>query len=1150
MRTIIRGPYYRLTAWLCAVALTAALLPAPTARAAVLPRVAVVQVTDTSGAQVQNLGARMVSALSMKLFETGQFEVIGLEQLGQAAGSVGITGPVDPEVDGTKLSLLAAELGADFLIFADLTDVQVDVGQQLAAIGAQGQVYDRLAQGVVTTATVNAFNVQRTQSEAVLVDDALDQTAFELIKTLVSHLALRGRVLSPPLEDHVQVSFAQPETVRLGAMVSVLREGLLIARVKLEDSLPGYASGVVVERIRPELSIRPNDEVVLYRQGDGRLLAMDPDADPNKDRLRADERGRSNATTLWAVLGGLALIALGVWAVTAGNESRSDARTPQPIAPTNGAVLRVDAINRLVTPVDFVVTATKSTDTVTFQIATDRGFTALEVSQSEFGEETAGGGGGGGGGQDEAVEEPSTRFIFTPVADEPFLAPGTYFWRVIASSGTEQHISTVFTFTVAGPGGGAGGAFLRSPDTVNALSGNQMVEVQWTPVAGAQGFQVFRRILTPRLDAVARTRTFRPGGGTSAWVRGLTNRRSIRGDRRTTAARTTRQAAELAGFSLLAETDGDTLSYTDAAVLNGTEYQWLVLTKDAAGQVTPLSEAQATSFATSTPLSNAAPAAPSNLTAIPGDGQVILTWTQPVETDLAGVQIFRATSANGNFIDVTNNLVVDDGSPAAQALSAGPGDVSVTDRGLTNGVTVFYRIRSVQLTAEINGTLRGGLTSGLSPAVEATPSSAPPQELQITQPPNGSTIDADRPQLAWRGVQSASLYTVQLATDNLFTSGLITTESTETELIYPAGLPALAVGTLYFIRVGVFDQATQQTRFGPTSSFTRGAVGRITTTIRTTVGGAAFNGATVTVDGAQQTDLTPSEVILAPKTGNAPYTIDASFTDNDGVRFEGTASYRPGIDPPTVSIALANVGTAPVAPTGLKVTGQTDRLVLRWNPDPNLLDAGPQPGNVAAEYSIRRRANTEEGQFTEIARVTGPAVRGAVEELLFTDFNVQTGVRYFYRVFAVGGNGIVSIASVTTNGVAGVGTLQTLTPQENQSFGSEIEQGGKSWQSVIDFAWNPAANATRYIFEVGVDPELNVLLEDGNALIAPSDTPQATYTIGEAAPDGFVFTGPTVTFELYWRATAVDAENRIINQTEARRFFVIAPTLAPEPDDG
>lgn len=1142
MRTIIRGPYLRPGAWVTLCTLLAALGGAPAARAqgGALPRVAVVQVTDASGSTVDNLAARAAVVLSTKLHETGRFELVSLADTQAAMTKLGLTPPLPATGRERQLVALATELKADFLVFAELSSTQVDAAQQLAGVTSRAWVFDRLAEGVLTECEQTAFNLQRTSNEAVLLDDALDQNAFAAIKQLGANLSIRGRVMMPPLEDTVRVTFGQPDSVRLGATLAVLRNGLLIARMVVQSSAPGYCEGVLTERLRPELSVNVNDEVVLARQGTGRLLAEDSDADPGKTDLRPDERRHRSSSTVWAVLGGLAAVALGVWAFSTSSNDREDARTPRLVAPTNGANLRADGLNKLLSPVDFVATSTLGTDSMTFQIATDREFRNLEISQTE---ESAQGGGG------EGEEETRSQFVFSVNTAAPFLPPGTYFWRVLAASGRDVFRSGVFTFTITGGGPGGGGGFLRSPDTVTALSGDGSVEVQWTPVAGAAGYHVFRRVLTPRALAGARTRTFRPSAGGNAWVRGLENRRSVRTDRRGSPARLTRQAGSVAGFSLITEVEATSLSFSDTGVENGTEYQWVVLTKDVSGLTTPLGEAQAASFASSTPLSSTVPAVPANFSAIPGDGQVILTWSQSDESDVAGYQVFRATSANGNFVDITNNLVTDEGSPASQGLSAHRGDVSVTDRGLTNGVTLFYRIRAVQIQVVAGEVARGGLTSPLSAAVEATPSSAPPQELQVVQPPNGSTIDADRPQLAWRGVDGAPQYTVQISTDQAFPgAGLIQTTSTETELIYPAGLPELVAETTYFMRVGVFDEGLQQTRFGPTSSFTRGDVGRVTTTILTRLSGAEFNGARLTVDGADTGELTPAELILAPKAGGAPYTIEASFTDNDGNRSEGTASYRPGIDPATVEIELTGVGVAPVPPTGLKATGQTDRVVLRWNPDPNLLNGGPQPANVAATYSIRRRANTEEGQFTEIARVTGPTVRGEVEQLLFTDFNVQSGVRYFYRLIALSATEVESLPSVTTNGVAGVSVLQVLTPQENQTFDAKIQQGAKRWTSQIDFAWNPAVDATRYIFEVGSDPELNNLLENGNEIIGQSDAPKTTYTLGEDAPEGFIFAGPTVIIELYWRVTAVDAENRILNQTEARRFFVRTRALVAAPD--
>ena len=73
-----------------------------------------------------------------------------------------------------------------------------------------------------------------------------------------------------------------------------------------------------------------------------------------------------------------------------------------------------------------------------------------------------------------------------------------------------------------------------------------------------------------------------------------------------------------------------------------------------------------------------APAAPTNLNAVKGDGQVVLTWTASAEATSYNVK--RATTASGPYTTIATGITSN----------------SFTDTGLVNGVTVFYVVSSVE----------------------------------------------------------------------------------------------------------------------------------------------------------------------------------------------------------------------------------------------------------------------------------------------------------------------------------------------------------------------------------------------------------------------------------------------------------------------
>src|ERR687896_447603 len=112
-----------------------------------------------------------------------------------------------------------------------------------------------------------------------------------------------------------------------------------------------------------------------------------------------------------------------------------------------------------------------------------------------------------------------------------------------------------------------------------------------------------------------------------------------------------------------------------------------------------------------------APAAPTGLTASPGNGQVALDWANNSEADLAGYRVYRS-SAGGPF-----SLVA---SPTASAH---------TDTGLTNGVNYSYYVTAVDSNAPPN-------ESAPSATASATPVPPPPAPTVKSYNPAGYTIAA------------------------------------------------------------------------------------------------------------------------------------------------------------------------------------------------------------------------------------------------------------------------------------------------------------------------------------------------------------------------------------------------------------------------
>lgn len=122
--------------------------------------------------------------------------------------------------------------------------------------------------------------------------------------------------------------------------------------------------------------------------------------------------------------------------------------------------------------------------------------------------------------------------------------------------------------------------------------------------------------------------------------------------------------------------------------------------------------------------------APQNLTAVAGDYEIDLTWA-PVPGAL-GYLIYRAPAANGPYTRITASHVV---------------GTTFMDQGLVPGTTYYYRITAV------NSRLFESPWSNTVWAIPLEPTPGPPQNLTVTDPALGNTLD-----LVWSPPLSGPIY--------------------------------------------------------------------------------------------------------------------------------------------------------------------------------------------------------------------------------------------------------------------------------------------------------------------------------------------------------------------------------------------------------
>ncbi|MBI2819597.1 MAG: hypothetical protein HYX73_06435 [Acidobacteria bacterium] len=148
------------------------------------------------------------------------------------------------------------------------------------------------------------------------------------------------------------------------------------------------------------------------------------------------------------------------------------------------------------------------------------------------------------------------------------------------------------------------------------------------------------------------------------------------------------------------------------------------------------------------------PAAPTLLTATPGDGEVSLSWTGSAGADTYNVK--RATASGGPYA----------------AVSTGVATTSYTDTTVTNGTTYYYVVTAVNSVDE----------SANSNETSATPAApiAPEGPTHLTATPGDGQVS-----LSWTGSVGADTYNVKRSTISggsysSVSTGVATTSYTDT----------------------------------------------------------------------------------------------------------------------------------------------------------------------------------------------------------------------------------------------------------------------------------------------------------------------------------------------------------------------------------
>ncbi|RBY94391.1 hypothetical protein DQ244_03475 [Blastococcus sp. TBT05-19] len=388
---------------------------------------------------------------------------------------------------------------------------------------------------------------------------------------------------------------------------------------------------------------------------------------------------------------------------------------------------------------------------------------------------------------------------------------------------------------------------------------------------------------------------------------------AVRGDGEVTLSWTANAEPDLAGYRLLR--DGTVIAtlpgattYLDSGLTNDTTYRYTLVAVDTHGNTSVSS-----SPVQATPTDLGAPAVPTGLAAVRGDGQVALSWTANTESDLAGYRVLR------------------DGVEIATVTGT-----AYTDTGLTNDRTYGYSLVAVDTH---------GNRSVASAVVQATPT-----DLTAPAVPTGLTaVRGDgRVTLTWTANGESDLAGYRVLRDGVQIATVTGTGYTVTGLVNDTGYDFALVAVdargnasapSATVRATPTDLTPPAVPTGIVVARTAGQV-NISWTANTEPDLASYR---VLRDGVEIATVTGTSYVDSQSNGvSRVYALVAVDTHGN----------RSAASPPVTSNSDT---TPPAPPTGLTAVRGDTRVTLSWTANAE---------NDLASYRVLRNG-------VEIATVTG-----------------------------------------------------------------------------------------------------------------------------------------------------------------------------------
>ncbi len=553
------------------------------------------------------------------------------------------------------------------------------------------------------------------------------------------------------------------------------------------------------------------------------------------------------------------------------------------------------------------------------------------------------------------------------------------------------------------------------------------------------------------------------------------------------------------GGETLLTTLGNVLTYTNTGLTNGQTYYYKVSAVNGVGEGPLSNEASATP--------STVPAPPSNLVAVRGDAQVVLSWNAPASNGgsaITGYKVYRGESPGGEslLIEIGNVL-------------------TYTDTGLLNGQTYFFKVSAINIVGE------GALSSEAS----ATPAAVPfaPQSPTATSG-NAQVVLGWSP--PWSdGGSPITNYTVYRGTAQggevlLTTLGNVLTFTDV----------SLTNGQIYYYKVSAMNDVGEgalSTEVSATPATVPSAPQGLTATPGNVQVSLAWstplsNGGSAITGYKVYRGTSPGGESLLTTLGNVLSYVDTAVTNGQTYYYKVSAVNQKG-DSPQSDGASAIPATTPSAPTGLTTARGNAQMTLAWSAPTS------SGGNAITGYKVYRGTTSGGEVFLVLLGNT----------LSYVDTGLINGQIYFYKVSAVNGVGESALSNeasatpatvpttpqilVATAGNSQVALTWSAPSSEGGSavIGYKVYQGTSSGGeallatlgNVLVYTSTGLANGQTYYFKVSASNAVGEGPLSIEASAIPATTPSAPMITSAVAGNAQIVLG--------WNAPSSDGGSAI-----------------------